>query len=288
MKIGLALSGGGVKGIAHAGALQAFNELNIPIHIIGGTSSGSLVAALYAMGYSPYYIYFLFQEYAKQILGINYSSFFPGVHSFFEYNKNKQKGLKDSSNLEKLVNHFAKKKNIFDISDISMPLVIPTVDIKSCKKYVFTNYIPDSNSSHIHYINEGTIGQAVRASSSFPAIFCPCNIKNHCFLDGGVLDNIPIQEIKKQGAEYIIGLKFQEETINHSSNLMDIVMKTIDIMGNEISKASFPLCNVLLSIPIKKCSLLDINQLETCFISGYQCIMNSSKELKNIVKRSNS
>lgn len=103
----------------------------------------------------------------------------------------------------------------------------------------------------------------------------------------GVLDNIPIQEVKKQGADYIIGIKFEEETIDQSSNLMDIIMKTIDIMGNKISHNYFPLCDILLSVPIKKCNLFDITQLESCFISGYQCVMNSSKELKNIVKNGN-
>ena len=56
MKIGLALSGGGIRGIAHAGALKAFEEENINIDIIGGCSSGSIIASLYAIGYSPYYI----------------------------------------------------------------------------------------------------------------------------------------------------------------------------------------------------------------------------------------
>ena len=61
MKIGVALSGGGIRGIAHAGALKAFEENGINIDIIGGTSSGSLVAVLYAMVYTPYYIYMLFK-----------------------------------------------------------------------------------------------------------------------------------------------------------------------------------------------------------------------------------
>ena len=59
MKLGVALSGGGIRGIAHAGALKALEDNSIKIDIIGGTSSGSLIASLYAMGYSPYYIYML-------------------------------------------------------------------------------------------------------------------------------------------------------------------------------------------------------------------------------------
>ena len=70
MKLGIALSGGGIRGIAHAGVLKALEDNNIKIDIIGGTSSGSLVASLYAMGYSPYYIYILFKKYSLVDKGV--------------------------------------------------------------------------------------------------------------------------------------------------------------------------------------------------------------------------
>ncbi len=70
MKLGVALSGGGIRGVAHAGALKAFEENGIKIDTIGGTSSGSLVAVLYAMGYTPYYIYMLFKRYAQELVAI--------------------------------------------------------------------------------------------------------------------------------------------------------------------------------------------------------------------------
>ena len=75
MKLGLALSGGGIRGIAHAGVLRALEENKIKVDVIGGTSSGALVASLYAMGYSPYYIYVLFKKYAKDIVNINVGNF---------------------------------------------------------------------------------------------------------------------------------------------------------------------------------------------------------------------
>lgn len=75
MKLGVALSGGGIRGIAHAGALKALEDNGIKIDVIGGTSSGSLVASLYAMGYSPYYIYILFKRYAKDVLVSGIGSF---------------------------------------------------------------------------------------------------------------------------------------------------------------------------------------------------------------------
>ena len=82
MKVGLALSGGGIRGIAHAGALKALEDNNIKIDVIGGTSSGALIASLYAMGYSPYYIYLLFKRYAKDIVGINTGPIISGIGNF--------------------------------------------------------------------------------------------------------------------------------------------------------------------------------------------------------------
>lgn len=167
MKIGVALSGGGIKGIAHAGVLKAFEENDIKIDVIGGTSSGSLVATLYAMGYSPRYIYLLFQRYAKDIVSMDFLPLFNGMSSFIKNKKFQIVGFNNGKKLENEYNSLAMQKGIEKISDIKMPLVIPTVDINSAKEYVFTNYIPDKEDKD-KYISDIPIGLAVRASSSFP------------------------------------------------------------------------------------------------------------------------
>ena len=82
MQLGVALSGGGIRGIADAGALKAMVDNGMEIDIIGGTSSGSLVASLYAMGYSPYYIYILFKRYAKEIVEMNSAPIISGIGNF--------------------------------------------------------------------------------------------------------------------------------------------------------------------------------------------------------------
>ena len=87
MKLGVALSGGGIRGIAHAGALKALEENEIKIDIIGGTSSGSLVASLYAMGYSPYYIYVLFKRYGEEIIEMGSAPIMSGIGNFMRNKK---------------------------------------------------------------------------------------------------------------------------------------------------------------------------------------------------------
>lgn len=87
LKLGVALSGGGIRGIAHAGALKALEENEINIDIIGGTSSGSLVASLYAMGYSPYYIYVLFKRYGEEIIEMGSAPIMSGIGNFMRNKK---------------------------------------------------------------------------------------------------------------------------------------------------------------------------------------------------------
>lgn len=240
MKIGLALSGGGIRGIAHAGVLKALEENNIKIDVIGGTSSGALIATLYAMGYSPYYIYTIFKRYANEIVGIDAKPIISGINNFMFNKKTPITGLKTGNSLEEAFDMLALRKGIKTIKEIfKMPIVIPSVDIKKSKEYIFTNKIPEKIEDKEKYITEIPVGKAVRASSSFPAIFCPCEFKNHIFLDGGALDNIPVEEVKKQGANKVLAINFKADDIDINSSIMDVVMRTIDIMGNKISEERF-------------------------------------------------
>ena len=284
MKLGLALSGGGIRGIAHAGALKALEDNKITVDIIGGTSSGALVASLYAMGYSPYYIYLLFKRYAKDIVGINSSPVISGIGNFFKSKKVSMTGLRTGESIEEAYNNLALRNGIKKINDIKkMPIVIPAVDIKESKEYVFTNRIPIDTKQKDKYINDISIGKAVRASSSFPAVFCPCEFKKHSFLDGGVLDNIPVTEVKKQGADKIIAINFKADEINEQSNIMDVVMRTIDIMGNKIGEKNLEKSDYVLTIKTDKTGLLDVKKLDNCYKYGYEAVSKKIDEIKQVL-----
>lgn len=254
MKLGLALSGGGIRGIAHAGVLKALEDNNIKIDVIGGTSSGGIVAALYAMGYSPYYIYALFERYAKRISG---------------------------NRMEKVFNQIAENKNIKIIKDIKMPIAIPAVDISNTNKYIFTNNITNKKSPY--YIEDISIGKAIRATSSFPGVFTPVEYKNHMFLDGGILDNVPVEEVKKQGATRVIAVNFAADEVNKESNTMDIIMKTVDCMGNKISEKNLKSCNYLLTVPTDKTGLLDVKKIKSCYDYGYNAVIDNLNNIKKVL-----
>lgn len=283
MKLGIALSGGGIRGIAHAGALKALEDNGIKADIIGGTSSGSIIASLYAMGYSPYYIYILFKRYAKEIAEIESAPIISGISNFMFNKKIAMNGFKTGNNIEKSYNNLAIKKGIRKIKDIKMPLVIPTVDIVDSNKYVFTNKIPSNCEEEKYYISDISIGKAVRASSSFPCVFCPCDFKGHKFLDGGVLDNVPVEEVRKQGADKVIAINFKADDINDESNLMDIIMRTIDIMGNKISEEGLQTSDFTLTIQTDKTGLLEVDKLDDCYKYGYKAMVNNLEEVKKIL-----
>lgn len=284
MKLGLALSGGGIRGAVHIGVLKAFEENNIKIDIIGGTSSGSLVAALYAMGYSPIHIYELFKRYGKEITNVGASSIINGVGGYIVNKKFNISGISDGKAIEELYNEFASRKNIFKMSDIKMPIVIPAIDIGDGKEYVFTNRkSKKSNKIYDKYITDIPIGSAVRASSSFPGVFCPYEYKKHIFLDGGTINNIPVDEVFAQGADRVITVKFEPIKINNQSNVMDIVLRTIDIMGNKIIEDEVKKSDYILEIPTDdEMGFLDSNQIEKCYEFGYKETINKMDEIKKI------
>ena len=178
----------------------------------------------------------------------------------------------------------AERKGIKNINQISMPIVIPTVDILESKEYVFTNKIPNNSNDIKQYINDITVGKAVRASSSFPAVFGPCEMESHAFMDGGALDNVPVNEVKKQGVDKVIAVKFDADKIDSNSNLMDIVMKTIDIMGNKISEESLEKSDLILNVYTDKVGLLDVDKLENCYKYGYECVINNLEKIQKLVK----
>ena len=278
MKLGLALSGGGIRGIAHAGVLKALEDNNIKIDVIGGTSSGSMIAALYASGYSPYHIYTLFKKYSKEIAQINTK---PIIKNYMINKKITLKGLKTGNSVEKIFDDVINKQGIYNINDVKMPLVIPTVDLMDCQEYVFTNKAPEKEKKYITDIN---IGKAIRASSSFSAVFSPCEFKEHAFIDGGALDNVPVNEVRKQGADVVIGVKFNSDEITKDSNIMDMTMKTIDIMGSKISEENLKKANFVLNVYTDKTGLLDTQKLDSCYKYGYNAVIENLDKIKEIIK----
>ena len=283
MKLGIALSGGGIRGIAHAGVLKALEENNIKIDVMAGTSSGSLITVLYAMGFSPYYIYVLFKRYAKLIVGLETKPIISGISGFVANKKVGISGLKTGQSLEESFNEIALKKGFKNISDIKMPISIPAVDIRNSKEYIFTSKKFANKGMDKRYLNNISIGKAIRASSSFPGYFQPFKHKESLFLDGGLLNNVPVDEAKELGADKVIAVKFVSDAVQEDSGMMDVVMRCIDIMGDRISENGLKMSDYILNVGTDKTGLFDVDKLDMCYKSGYDCTMKHIDEIKKII-----
>lgn len=282
--VGLALSGGGIRGIAHAGVLKALLDNGIKIDVIGGTSSGALIGVLYAMGYTPEYIYEAFKLYSKEIVSLNNNLILSGVSSKIFGREVEIKGFKSGESLEKAYNKMALRKGYKSVGEIlDLPVVITSVDIRNGKEYIFTNSVPNVENTD-KYITNIEVGKAVRASSSFPGIFCPCEFEGHSFYDGGILDNVPVEEVRKQGADKVIAVNFKADDIESSSNVMDLGMRTLDIMGNKISEKNISSSDFLLTVSTDKTGLFDIEKLDSCFEYGYMAVIENLGKIKQVLE----
>ena len=283
MKVGVSLAGGGIRGIAHVGVLKALEEKNIKVAAIAGTSAGSIIATLYAIGYSPYYIYLLFKRYARDIINIRSKPIINGITNFIRNNKIGIAGLSDGNEFEKMYDELARKKGFRLIGDIKMPLLVSAVDIGESKEYIFTNCASRKNIKD-NYITEIGIGRAVRASSSFPAIFCPCEYKNHIFMDGGVLNNLPTEELKKVYTGKIISVNFESDPVYNDYDIMNIIMKTLDIMGNKLSINSLKKSDFVLTVPTDGTGLIDVDKMDICYKYGYEIAIKNIDKIRKMLE----
>ena len=102
-------------------------------------------------------------------------------------------------------------------------------------------------------------------------------------MDGGALDNIPVNEVKKQGVDKVIAVKFDADPVDENSNIMDILMKTIDIMGSKISEESLEMSDLVLNVYTDKVGLLDVEKLDSCYQYGYEAVTQNLDKIKAIL-----
>ena len=211
-KIGLVLSGGGAKGSAHIGVLKVIEEVGIPIDYVAGTSMGSIIGGLYALGYSP-------DEMDELISGMDWPKYMSDRTPFerLSYQEKLRKtkyalgipwdfgktdslslvqslpgGVVSGNHLENLFNSLALgyQGNI-DFNDLPIPFACVATDLVSGKEVVF---------------RKGNLPLAIRSSMSIPGLFSPVWIDDMVLVDGGILNNIPIDVCREMGADIVISV----------------------------------------------------------------------------------
>lgn len=278
MKIGLALAGGGVRGAAHIGAIKALEENGIKIDAVTGTSAGSIVAALYGMGYTTEEMIKLFNYFAKSVMAISPKYVFGNIK---EVRGIKLGGITSSYNIESAIEESGKLKNIKNIKDIKLPISIPATDLISDREIIFTNSKELQGEEYIHDIE---IGKAVRASSTFPIMYAPFEYKEFQFVDGGVFDNLPSAECKKLGVDKVISIRFKLKTPRKQKTIYNIGMQSLDLMTENLIRESVRISDYVIELDLRDAKPFSINKLEFCYKEGYMQTLDHITKLKKTLK----
>ncbi|NRS88672.1 NTE family protein [Flavobacterium sp. 7E] len=215
-KIGLVLSGGGAKGFAHIGVLKVLEDAGIKIDYIGGTSMGAVIGGLYASGYTASQIDSIFQKTNFDEL-IN--DFVPRSSKNFYEKRNDElyalvlpftkfrvgipealsKGMYNFNLISKLTRNV---RHVRDFNKLPIPFLCIGTDIETGKQVI---------------LDSGNLPQAIIASAAFPSLFSPVEVDGKLLVDGGVTNNYPIDEVRKLGADIIIGVDVQDDLLTRKS-----------------------------------------------------------------------
>lgn len=287
MSIGICFAGGGIKGVAHIGALKALEEENIKFDYIAGTSSGSIIACLYSVGYNSNEIYEIFKKYINKINYFEIKNVIKLILGILIKRKIIITGLNSGKKIEKLINKECAKKEINNINQINRKLLIPCVNLKTGNVHIFSS-IKNRNrkeySDNIIYENNINIGKAVRASCSYPGVFSPCEIQNDYMVDGGIRENVPWKELKECGAQKVISIVFQNEIKEKNKiNMFDVVSSSMELLCRELSNYELNGADYLLKIKTKNISLLDKTKLDYLYNLGYIETKGKIREIRELI-----
>lgn len=286
MKVGICFAGGGIKGVAHIGVLKALEEENINFDYVAGTSSGSIIAALYSVGYKSDEIYEIFKKYNKKINYFEIKNILKLIYGILIKRKIIITGLNSGEKIEKLINRELNKKNINNINQINKKLLIPSVNLIDGKIFIFSS-IKNRKvySDKIIYNNDINIGKAVRASCSYHGVFEPMPFENNYLIDGGIRENVPWKELKENGADKVISVVFQNEIEEKQKiNIIDSISNSIEILCHELSNYELEGADYLLKIKTKDISLLDKSKIKYLYQLGYIEAKGKIKEIKKLIK----
>lgn len=273
MKNSLCFSGGGIKAFAHIGAVKALEEKNMKFDMVAGTSSGSIVAVLYSLGYTSDEMYKTLKKYIKNVRYIDIKNIFKIALGLLFTGKIVVDGLNSGNFLTRAIKDVCKNSNVYKMNDIKMPIVIPAVNVENGEVIIFSSKeIRKNFSDEIKYVIDAPIDIAVRSSCSFPVVFSPCRYKNIKLIDGGVRENVAWRELKEIGAENVLGINFEsyEKDEECCQSMIDIAVRSIGLMEHELSNYELDGIDELITIKTKKIGLLDTKSVDYLYQKGYE------------------
>ena len=288
-KVGLVLSGGGAKGLAHIGVLKVIDSLGIQVDYIGGTSMGAVVGGLYASGYTANQLDSIFSKIDVDALLQDYTP--RESKSFYEkrndeiyaltlpFNNFKlglpsglSKGLYNFNLMSRLTQHVS---DVRDFDKLPIPFLCIATDVETGEQIV---------------LDEGILAQAIIASGALPTLYSPVEINGRLLIDGGVVNNYPIEELKNRGIDFIIGIDVQDGLKNREQ-LKDVtaVLSQINNFSMiEKMEGKRSLTNIYIKPDIKGFSVVSFDKGQEIIKKGNEKANEFIKELlplRNIDER---
>jgi len=237
-RIGLALGGGAAKGLAHIGVLKAFEEEQIPIHCISGTSVGALVASYHAFG-RP----------AESILSICSTLNLSKLADFTL----ERGGLFSTNNIREMLH-----RDLGDcrIEDANIPLAICTTDIETGEQLIF---------------KEGNLADIVCASMAVPGLFVPVEVDGRILVDGGLVENLPISPLADMGAGITVGVDLSHVgRYPKPENTIDVVSNAINISIDFNTRKQLKKADIAVPLDLSDYSLTNnADRVEELYMEGY-------------------
>ncbi len=282
-RVGLVLSGGGAKGLAHIGVLKVLEEIGIPIDYITGTSMGSIVGGLYAIGYRT-------EDLEHIIDGINWDEVLLDVISrdnisieekddeilyalSLPINRGKiglPTGLIAGQKISLILSELALSvHHIEDFNQLPIPFRCIATDIERGEVVVLkSGYLPD----------------AIRASMSIPSVFNPIILDGQMLVDGGLLRNFPVSDVIDMGADIVIGIDVGAPLYHKKDlkSLVQIMNQSIALAGIQNMQKERALCDVLIEPDVDKYNLMSFNKADSLIARGEQAARKMLPVLKTL------
>lgn len=283
MRFGLALSGGALRGAAHIGVLKALTEHGLYPSWISGTSAGSIIAALYAYGYTPNEIEKIALSINRSIFDPDYSGIAGGILQWLFTRQFNLDGVVAGKRLEFLMKELTENRLI---NDVKIPIAITAVDINNGMSVIFaSNTSGLKNTKNITFIDKVPLCEAVRASISIPVFFRPKIINGMRLVDGGITDNLPLKVLKLMGAKAVIGINlgYSGQRRAEVNNLLEIGNQSLDIMAYQITRLITDETDCVINPNIYDVGMTEVDRIPECIKRGYAVTINNMNMIKKTI-----
>lgn len=283
MSLGIALAGGGLKGIAYIGALKALNDIGVKPDYLSATSSGSIFASFYAMGFTPEEMKPRAEKYYKMLTNLDKKPIIKAGITYATTGVAKIEGIMPGERISNLVEELAKEKGITNMKDIGINYAVCTVDTISTNECIFLSKKCEQKDECVDYIYDAPISTAVRASMSFPAIFTPCNYDKYNFIDGGTKDNLPVKILKNMGADKTLAISFRIDDYTPREDIFAVLLRAVDIFSLEDVRNAQKIADVSIEIDAAGTGLLEIDDFDKLISVGYDTIMKNKEKILSLI-----